>query len=456
MDYTQKALDRILNGEQVNSDMLKELIDGHNEERKRMIKLHERYKATRKGVPVLTREFEDFSKINNKLNNDFFSDIIDTKVGYFAGRPISLMTEDLDEGLHMEVDMFSRRNNLPDIDSETVKTMAICGQAYRLLYIDMQGNERVINIPPWEVIVLHEDGIELPLYAMRYYEVERYIGNSRQEVTRVEWYDDDTVTFWIENGKGGFFILDDMEEPTPHNFDYAPVIGFSNNEELQGDCEKVLALIDGYDRTLSDANSEIEQFRLAYLATYGVELDEETLEKAKRTGAFGFPDNESKMEWVVKNMDVAFVDSHLDRLEDNIMRFAKSINLADEQFSGTSSGVALRYKMFALESKCITAERKMTAALRRMFQVLSTAWAKRNRVFDYLMLDFQFTRNFPLNLLDEAQTTQTFKGLISDRTRLSLLSFVEDVQAEIDRMEEEYEPPLIQLAEDEEDEPEEV
>ena len=456
MDYIQKALDRLMS-ENVNSDIIKELIDGHADDRKRMAKLHERYKATKKGVPVLTREFEDFSKINNKLNNDFFSDIIDTKVGYFAGRPISLMMEEMDEGLQDEVHIFSRRNNLPDLDSETVKTMAICGRAYRLLYMDTNGNERVANLPPWEVIVLHEDGIEVPIYALRYYEVQRFQGNGWHDVKRVEWYDDDNVTFWIEQAKDGGFVLDDREPPTPHNFDHVPVIGFSNNEELQGDCEKVLALIDGYDRTLSDANSEIEQFRLAYLATYGVELDDETLEKAKRTGAFGFPDNESKMEWVVKNMDVAFVDSHLDRLEDNIMRFAKSINLADEQFSGTSSGVALRYKMFALESKCITVERKMTAALRRMFQVLSTAWAKRNLMFDYLTLDFQFTRNFPLNLLDEAQTTQTLKGLVSDRTRLSLLTFVEDVQAELDRIEEEYEPPLIQIAEDEEeDEPEEV
>ena len=105
--------------------------------------------------------------------------------------------------------------------------------------------------------------------------------------------------------------------------------------------------------------------------------------------------------------------------------------------------------MFGLESKCITAERKMTTALRRMFEILSTAWAKRNLIFDHMMMDFQFTRNFPLNLLDEAQTSQTLKGLVSDRTRLSLLTFVEDVDAELERLEEEYVPPVI------EEEPEE-
>ena len=446
MDYIQVAYDRLMRDPIPDSDFIKFLIKGHEDESDRMSDLYQRYRASEDGVPILTRTFDDESKINNKLNNDYFSDIVDTKVGYFAGRPISYMFPEEDQKIVDELNLFSRRNNLPDVDSETVKMMAICGMAARLLYIDKDGNERVTNIPPWEAILIHEEGIENPLAAMRYYDVRREVQTGVwQEVKRVEWYDDLMITYWVEQGKGGDYVLDSLEplNPQPHMFNSVPLIGFSNNEELQGDCEKVLELIDGYDRTISDVNSEIEQFRLAYMATYGVEVDEEVMLKAKRVGVFGFPDKDCKMEFITKNMDGTIVEAHLDRLEDNIMRFAKSVNLADEQFSGTASGVSLRYKMFGLESKCITAERKMTTALRKMFQVLSGAWAKKNIIFDYLMIDFQFTRNFPLNLLDEAQTSQTLKGLVSDRTRLSLLTFVENVDEELERMDEEYEPPMI-------------
>ena len=455
-NYIQIAYDRLSADPAPDSDLIKFLIKGHEEEAKRMYDLHERYKASAQGVPIMKRRFDDGSKINNKINNDFFSDIVDTKVGYFAGRPISYMHRDKLQEVEDEIALFSRRNNLPDLDSETVKTMAICGMAVRLLYFDLDGNEKAINIYPWEAILIHEDGIEAPIAAMRYYDVERIRDGKWQKIKRVEWYDDTNVTYWIEQSKDGQYLLDGDAgvNPQEHNFDFIPVIGFSNNEELQGDCEKVLALIDGYDRTLSDVNSEIEQFRLAYFATYGVEIDEETLQKAMRTGAFSFPDTDSKMEFVTKSMDGSMVESHLDRLEDNIMRFAKSINLADEQFSGTSSGVALRYKMFGLESKCITAERKMTTALRRMFEVLGSAWNKKDITFDALDIDFQFTRNFPLNLLDEAQTSQTLKGLVSDQTRLSLLTFVEDVDAEMERIEEEYEPLMLEQDEVVEDDEE--
>ena len=457
MDYAEIVLQKIQAAGEVRSEHIDELIKGHRPDRDRMIGLHERYKASVAGVPVLTRTFEDASKINNKLNNDFFSDIVDTKVGYFAGVPISCQVED--EAVMEEMRLFHKRNNLPDVDSETTKMAAICGQSSRLLYIDTEGEERVCNLPPWEVIYLHTSGIEEPIYAMRYYETERMrITGEWEAVLRVEWYDDTNVTYYVQRGQGELFVLDEQEETNPkeHLFDYTPIIGFSNNEELQGDCEKVLSLIDGYDRAISDVNSEVEQFRLAYLATFGITIDDETLERAKRTGAFSFPDNDCDMKFVTKMLEDKIIEHHLDRLEDNIMRFAKSVNMTDEHFSGTTSGISLRYKMLGLENKCITAERKMSTAILRMFKVLATAWKKRNVNLDWMEMEMQFTRNFPLNLLDEAESTTKLKGMVSEATRLSMLSFVEDVEAEMERMEEESAIDLDRfMPEEPEEEPEE-
>lgn len=128
---------------------------------------------------------------------------------------------------------------------------------------------------------------------------------------------------------------------------------------------------------------------------------------------------------------------HLNRLEDNILRFAKSVNFNDEQFGGTISGVALKFKLFNLESKCITTERKFTASFRKQFKLLSGTWTKKGITFDPAKIWFQFKRNFPLNLLDEAQASATLKGLVSESTRLSLLSFIDDVEWEKQQMDEE-------------------
>lgn len=427
---------------QVTSEIIRDLIDGHAKRRAEMIRLYERYRADACGVPIFQRQVPDYEAINNKLNNDFFSEIIDTKIGYFLGKPIvyDVPNEEGLDAFEEKIQLFRTRNNVEDLDSETGKYAAICGYGARLLYIDQDGQEAAMNLPPWEVIFIYDRSIDEPQYAMRYYKVTVSQDGRKTERWRVEWYDAENVTFYIEDDNGDF-VLDDSEEknPRPHMFDGVPVIEFPNNEERQGDAEKVLSLIDAYDRTLSDVNNEIEAFRLAYMAFYGFVPDKETLEEAKQTGAFGIPnaDAGAKIEFITKNLNDTVIENHLNRLEANILRFAKSVNFTDEQFAGNLSGVAMRFKLFALESKCITAERKFSAALRRQFKILSSAWQKKGVPADYTKVKFTFTRNLPVNIMDEAQATALLKGLVSERTRLGLLSFVQDVEAELEQMDRE-------------------
>lgn len=427
---------------QVTSQIITDLIDMHRADRNRMIKLYQRYKA--QDVPIFDRKVAEYETINHQLNNDFFGEIVDTKVGYFMGIPITYgiaHTAENYEAKDKTIQDFIYYNLIKDLDSETAKMAAICGLGSRLLYIDPEGRERVMNVPPWECIFVYDRSINEPQYALRYYPVGVVDQNGETtERIRVEWYDPTHVTFYIQDSEGNY-ILDDTEpmNPRPHMFDGIPLLAFPNNEELQGDAEKVLHLIDAYDRAISDQNSEIEAYRAAYMLFYGFEVDEETLSQIKRTGAFGIPtvQDGSKVEFLTKELNDQYTEKHLDRLEQNILRFGKSVNFTDEHFSGNLSGVAMKYKMFALESKCMIAERKFTAALQKQFELLASVWAKKGIVFEPRDITYQFKRNFPLNMLDEAQTNATLKGLISEKTRLSLLSFVDDPEEELKQMEQE-------------------
>jgi len=44
---------------------------------------------------------------------------------------------------------------------------------------------------------------------------------------------------------------------------------------------------------------------------------------------------------------------------------------------------------------------------------------------------YEYKRNIPIDLLSEAQASQALKGLVSERTRLSKLSIVDDVEYEL-------------------------
>ncbi|MCY8918054.1 phage portal protein [Bacillus atrophaeus] len=455
----------------ITPELISSIIEAHKPDHTRMKQLYDRYMAEVQGVPILNRkaiEYEDFEtgrvkridhKVNNKLNNSFDSEIVDTKVGYLFGHPIIYEFDDKRETgttspVKQLIDDFNTLNNTADEDSEWGKMATICGYGARLAYVDRTGAERIKNIDPWEAVFISDGNIHEPEYALRYFSV--YNGQQK-----AEFYDQKYVYYFSTKDSSAFTL----DEKKLHMFDGCPLFGLANNKELKGDAEKVLSLIDAYDRTLSDASNEIEQYRLAYLILKGLGADEETLEQLKETGILELYDEKDDVSYLTKDINDAIIENHLDRLEENILRFAKSVNFSDESFGGTVTGVAMKYKLMALENKCITMERKMTAALRYQYKLIFSAWGTRKKAdaSEYLKVWFGFKRNFPANVLEEAQTTAQLKGNISEETRLSLLSFVDDVQYELQKMQEEEEeyrnsmPPLTDISTDsggDEDEPE--
>ena len=439
----------IIRKQGITADIIAMLIDEHKNDHDRMKQQYERYKAKLEGVPILQRkpiEYEDFetgsikridNKVNNRLNNAFDAEIVDTKVGYMFGHPISYESENKSTPLTKEINDFNIRNNVEDEDSEWGKKATICGYGARLAYVDTDGKERVKNINPWEVIILSDGDITEPVFSLRYYSSFTLENGVKKEIRKAEFYDNTKIFYFQANDGHNFSLVGEQ----PHLFDYCPLFGLPNNEELMGDAEKVYSLIDAYDRTISDASNEIEQYRLAYLILKGLGADEETLNRLKQTGILELFDEKDDVNYLTKDINDALIEHHLDRLEENILRFAKSVNFSDESFGTSITGVAMRFKLMALENKCITMERKMTAALRYQYKVLCSAWAKKGICTqdDYLKVWFGFKRNLPSNLLDEAQTTAQLRGQVSEKTRLSLLSFVDDVDYEIEEMEKEKE-----------------
>lgn len=426
----------------IDGKVIAEIINDHKSERNRMKELYERYKTEPEGVPILKRAPINYGtydtkdavriddKVNNQLNNSFDADIVDTKIGYLFGHPINYHVDD-NEQLESTLQDFIKVNSSDDMDSEVGKKAAICGYGARLLYIDLDGDERIRNIDPWETIILAESDVSEPTYAIRYFKSTVIESGKRKSVWIAEFYDDEYI-WYFKQGSNGYELVD----LGIHMFDYCPLFGIPNNEEMQGDAEKVLKLIDAYDRTFSDASNEIEQYRLAYLVLRGVGLDDEGKEELKKSGVFQLMDKDEDVGYLTKDVNGQLIEDHLDRLEQNILRFAKSVNFADEEFSGNSSGIAMKFKLMALENKCVVMERKFSAALRYQFKVLCSAWSKRGKCEsgDYLDIWMQFKRNLPANISDEADASLKLKGLVSESTRLSLLSFVDDVDHELYHM----------------------
>lgn len=430
---------------QINSRIIKDLISDHLPTKQKMEKLYKSYSGS---VAIKERKFDDVNKINNQLANDYRGDIVDGITGYLFGEQIGYSidktkySETQYKTISERLSKFLIQNNAEDLDSTTGEMMSICGVGARLLYIDRDGLERVMPLNPWEVIFVMNQSIDEVQYAMIYYDVEIIENGEKKKRVRVEWYDAKNVTFFVSNDSGDYDLdLNEKKNPMPHMFDGIPVIRFINNNLQQGDFEKVESLIDAYDRTLSDIQNEVEEFRLAYFAFFGVEPTVEIMKAARQTGAFGFPEG-TKGEFLVKDLSTAveFMSDHKKTINENIYKFSKAVDMRDEQFSGSAmSGESRRWKLINFENRAKAKERKFVKGLREQFKILCSAWNTKAIKLNYEDISFQFKRNLPVDLQYIAGVLSMLSGQVSDETRLGLAPFVKDVREEIEKMKAEQE-----------------
>ncbi|MDK8324381.1 phage portal protein [Lactobacillus iners] len=135
-------------------------------------------------------------------------------------------------------------------------------------------------------------------------------------------------------------------------------------------------------------------------------------------------------------------ENQLQHLNDKIYQTTGIPNLSDSNFAGNASGVAIRYKLLAMENKASNKERKFTQALRALYKVVFSIDSVINVSDAWEDLKFKFTRNLPANLADEASTANSLNGIVSKETQLGALSIVDDPKAEMERMEEEQDQQL--------------
>lgn len=427
----------IKSGQEFTSDILKDLINNHlQNEVPRLKQLYEYYKGNH---TILERNMPDPTKPNNKLVNNFYGQIVDDILGYFLGIPV-IIQHNFDDDIQEQLDIIFNENDKDDLFMEIGKEMSITGKSALLVYQDENSRTRLAQIPAEEIIFIYDNSKpdEL-LYAIRVYELEQV--QSSGEVKRiryVEVYDKYTITYYIEDE--GEYVLDNgRPNPVPHIFEDVPIIPFVNNKEEMGDFEKIITLVNDYDRVISDASNEQEAFRNAYLVLINMIADKELIERLKQEGILAL-DEDGDARFLTKNIQTDALENHLNRLEENIYRFAQVPNLSDEKFAHNLSGVAIKFKLFSLENKCIIKERKMVKSIKKVLKLLAkpikVITGKEMRLVD---ITIKFTRNVPANLLEVSQVVTNLNGLVDKHTLLSLLPFVDDPDVVLELLQKEDE-----------------
>src|SRR5690606_28672960 len=358
--------------------------------------------------------------------------------GYMVGIP--LKTTYPEDEINEKLRNMNRTNDVDEHNSDLVLDQSIYGRAYELLYRSQSDEIRFAVSDVLETFVIYDDTVERnPIAGVRYIETQ-----FKDDVTVYLYTKDKIISYDLGNDYK--LTLKDEKE---HSFKGVPISEYENNKFCRGDFENVISLIDISDEAQSDTSNYMSDFNDAMLKIVGnLDIDVEEAQRMKKANLLMLqteptPDGKAMQadaDYIYKKYDVQGTEAYKDRIKNDIHMFTHTSNTDDEKFAGNQSGEALKYKLFGLELKRSTKERLFKKSLRNRYRLINNIMTLASEgTFDVNKITITFTPNLPKSLKDEIKAFVDLGGDLSEETKLSLLSFIENPQEELEKIEKERE-----------------
>ncbi len=413
----------------ITDELLQYFLREHKREiDSRYQKLHDAYISEH---DILNAPKKPKYKPDNRIVVNFPKYITDTMNGFFIGNPIKTVAED--KAVAEFVEHIEQYNDQDDNNAELSKIMSIYGKGFEMYYTDEEAELCITYFSPLEAFMIYDDSIR----ERRKYFVRRYT----DKLTGTEYgsiSDSENVRYF--KYMGGIEWLDEWQT---HYFAGVPAIEYIENAERQGIFEPILSIVNAYNKAISEKANDVDYFADAYLKIIGPKVDDEDTSHIRSTRVVNFEtdlENAEKIivEFMGKPESDTAQENLLNRLERLAFQIAMVANISDENF-GAASGISLKYKLLAMSNLAKTKQRKFTSGMNQRYKLLFSHPASKVPEDAYLQLDYQFTFNYPANLAEEAQIAAQLEGIVSKETQLKVLSAVENVEEEIEKLEEESE-----------------
>lgn len=333
-------------------------------------------------------------------------------------------------------------NSESSVNSDIMLFLSIFGEAYEIDWIDEDGNYCFESLDPQMVMVITDGKIRETVTDAIIFDEDDLSGN-KVKVT-MTCYDDTsrivysyirTDTTFNRNKSeiaAGSFEIEEKE--TPHKMGRCPIIQVKNNRWNIGDFEPIITEVDAYNLSVSNSVNDLTDntdAMMVFKNLMGTSLED--IKEAKEAGGFKVGEN-GDITWLIKNVNDGYAENIKNRLDADIHKFSFIPDMSDQQFASNASGVAIRYKLLALEQLRLEKIKWMRKALLTRLKMISDYLKAHGKSFDPLEIGITFKANLPQNSKEIAEFVQMLQGITSRTTMLTQLGedIVPDVQAELD------------------------
>ena len=407
----------------------------------------------------------DLSKANEKARHSYLQELINQCTNYLTSKPMKIDYKgNISDAIKNQIDdELYKKNNFLSFIQDNIDNLQLYGKTYFRIVKNELGENRFIIFDPKEIIMFYDDFDE-PILAIRYYtKTELTEVNNKKTFEKVQYgeiYDKDYKETWKKTKKGQWekgdreyvyakkqtFINAETKEVMaetvePMDNQVFPIIEWKFNKECVPTLSNIKDFIDLQDINLSDLANNVEDIQEAIwiLENYNGQNLQEFMEdlkvkKAIKVGVGGSAHSETVQ------IPIEARTKLYELCDKNIYKFGFGINFSERDSLGNATGVALKWSYAPLEQKANSIENNGQEPLNNFFNIL---FRLLGIDYDSNDLEFVFDRTMIANEQEQTSTVMSASSQLSQKTILSNLPMVKDVDEEIKQLEEEnaYEEP---------------
>ena len=434
------------------------------------IKDRKRYFIDRNGVQ---KEVKNLS--NSKLIHPFMRKLTNQKVNYLLSKELSIQCDD--ESFSEVLSAYIDKKFLKMIKRAGTDSI-VKGIAWVQVYYNEVGELKFKRIPAEEIIPFWADADHTILDAViRFYTITQYLPDGvRKEITKVEYHTTEGVWYYIKGDKGlipddekgsglrGHFVINQpvldetgmpklndegqvMVDQIQASWEKTPFVGFKYNADEVSLLKWVKSLIDDYDINTSDTSNNLQDVPNSIKVVKDYDgTDKGEFVQNLATFRTAFVSGDGDMTSIETNMDVAAIDSHLNRLRKDIYEAGSGVD-TQEVSLGNASGVALKFRYADLDSDTDDMAGEFAVGLEELVWFIKVDLLNRG-LGDFMDVDFEviFNTDTIINETEAITGAAQSIGIISDETIVANHPWVVDTRAELERIKGEKEEKMAEYA----------
>lgn len=388
---------------------------------------------------------------NNKVLDNQYAKLVDQKVNYQLGKPITLESEN-DKYLKTLESIFNRRfhRTLKQIGQDAMNT----GIGWLYPYYDEQGNFAIKRFAPHEIIPFWKDSDRTEVdFAVRIYPTVAYEGDKEVVVEKAEVYSANGVEYYewfngqlvpdVINESRAYITVYDGEEKLEVNWKRVPLIPFKFNSNEIPLIKRVKSLQDGINVMLSDfENNMQEDARNTILVLRNYE-GQDLGEFRHNLSVYGAVKVRSE-NGANGGVEALTVEVNADNYKAILALFKKALiengrgyDAKDERMANNPNQMNIQSMYSDIELDANGIETEFQASFEQLLWFVNQHLANTGKGdFEGEKVDIIFNRDILINEMEVVEVLEK-SPYMPLQSRLAQHPYVKDVQLELKRLEEE-------------------